>query len=909
VRVIGTTLGHYRIVDKIGEGGMGVVYRANDERLDRDVAIKVLPEAVAEDAQRLARFEREAKLLASLSHQNIATLYGLEEHEGQRFLVMELVEGETLADRIESGPIPVEDVLPVALQIAEGLEAAHEKGIIHRDLKPANVMVSPGGKVKVLDFGLAKVWQPDESDAGLTHSPTLTAQMTVAGVLLGTAAYMSPEQARGKTADKRADIWGFGCVLYEMLAGRPVFVGETVSDVLAAVMRDEPGWSSLPASTSPLLRRLLHWCLTKDLKQRLQHVGDARILLGDIVTGEPESQDAQASPAGLSWRRAVPIGLVLFLLGAAVTWVVTPRVSAPPAAATAATWDARPLTATGDAWNVALSSDGQTVAYLTAEGLVTHDVQGGSPNLVLPDSAWGRGRQDLKLGQPSGEPQWLHDGSAVAFTVPIDFATLGISAVPRMGGRITPKLLTSFAGGEVEASFQSLLGDAFLLARVLEPKQAAPWIRVMSGAVEEGIDLPPGIVTLWDAVASGDGRLVAYIGERADRTNVVGTITRDGTRHNVIVERGTELSKWAEMSINRQWAGNRIMRWPSGDRVYYRQVSARGIDVYAVTIDPDSGSALGDPELTYSGLPPGATFDVALEGKRLVYSGGVIKTQIRLLRFDADRGGDPIEDRSITRGTARHVAPRFSPDGRRLAYIRKTGRSEDIYIVPIAGGEAKPVNVLYRWNQVVDLKWSPEGEELAVFALTQNGPKLVIVSLSDSRVRELPMLPLTGTWFDWSPDGRWIAYGTSGEATYVLHEVDTGEEREIFEELQGEKIQSVFSPDGTELLLNNIGLAQPGLWAESLDGGAARLVTADASARTYPVRWSREGIIYLLGPEGRIFTVDALGGSPREFGRIPEAPIWEGWASLSIDGESLYLACAVDEPRESDVWVLDRIDP
>ena len=173
------------------------------------------------------------------------------------------------------------------------------------------------------------------------------------------------------------------------------------------------------------------------------------------------------------------------------------------------------------------------------------------------------------------------------------------------------------------------------------------------------------------------------------------------------------------------------------------------------------------------------------------------------------------------------------------------------------------MNVLYRWNQVVDLKWSPEGEELAVFALTQNGPKLVIVSLSDSRVRELPMRPLRGTWFDWSPDGRWIAYGTSGEATYVLHEVDTGEEREIFEELQGEKIQSVFSPDGTELLLNNIGLAQPGLWAESLDGGAARLVTADASLRTYPVRWSREGIIYLLGPEGRILTVDALGGTPR----------------------------------------------
>jgi serine/threonine-protein kinase len=212
--LIGSTLGHYRITAKLGEGGMGEVYRGHDERLDRDVAIKVLPEAVAEDAQRLARFEREAKLLASLSHQNVATLHGLEEHDGQRFLVMELAEGETLAARNEKGPIPVDDALEYARQIAEGLEAAHEVGIVHRDLKPANVMVSPEGKVKVLDFGLAKAWQPEGSDVDVTHSPTLTGQMTAAGVLLGTAAYMSPEQARGKPVDKKADVWSFGVLLW-----------------------------------------------------------------------------------------------------------------------------------------------------------------------------------------------------------------------------------------------------------------------------------------------------------------------------------------------------------------------------------------------------------------------------------------------------------------------------------------------------------------------------------------------------------------------------------------------------------------------------------------------------------------------------------------------------------------------
>jgi serine/threonine protein kinase len=325
--MIGTTLGHYRITAKIGEGGMGEVYRANDERLDRDVAIKVLPEAVAEDPQRLARFEREAKLLASLSHQNVATLYGLEEHEEQRFLVMELAEGETLADRIKKGPIVVEDALEIARQIAEGLEAAHECGIIHRDLKPANVMVSHEGKVKVLDFGLAKAWYPDESDADLTHSPTLTGQMTAAGVLLGTAAYMSPEQARGKTADKRADIWAFGVVLFEMLTGTRMFDGETTSDVLAAVLRAEPDWSELPTETPMPVVRLLHRCLERDPRERLHDIADARLEIEEAITRPEWASTDQAGQPGPTFRDglraawpAVLAAVVVTALLATVVW-------------------------------------------------------------------------------------------------------------------------------------------------------------------------------------------------------------------------------------------------------------------------------------------------------------------------------------------------------------------------------------------------------------------------------------------------------------------------------------------------------------------------------------------------------------------------------------------------------------
>ena len=240
---------------------MGEVYCAHDERLDRDVAIKVLPEEVAQDEQRLARFEREAKLLASLSHQNIATLHGLEEHEGQRFLVMELAEGETLTERIAKGPIPVDDAIEIAGQIAEGLEAAHEQGGVHRDVKPANVMLSPEGKVKVLDFGLAKALIVETVSGDPALSPTITSAGTRDGVILGTAAYMSPEQARGKAVDKRADIWAFGCVLYECLTGRKAFEGETVSDTMASILKTDPDWTKLPATTPSRVLRLLRRCL------------------------------------------------------------------------------------------------------------------------------------------------------------------------------------------------------------------------------------------------------------------------------------------------------------------------------------------------------------------------------------------------------------------------------------------------------------------------------------------------------------------------------------------------------------------------------------------------------------------------------------------------------------------------
>jgi len=320
----GTRLGPYEILAPLGAGGMGEVYRARDSRLGRDVAIKALPAAVAQDPERLARFDREAKLLASLSHPNIGAIYGLEEVGGQRYLVLEYIEGETLARRLDRGPLPVAEALEVCSQIASALEAAHENGVVHRDLKPGNVMRTPAGAVKVLDFGLAKGGSAGSaSDVGLSASPTLTYAATTAGVVLGTAAYMSPEQARGRAVDKRTDIWSFGCVLFECLTRRQVFQGETVSDLIARILEREPDWEALPAAAPASVRELLQRCLEKDVRQRLRDIGDARITIErERALGSGAVRAASAAKAAARRRNlvralaALAVGLVAGGLGA-----------------------------------------------------------------------------------------------------------------------------------------------------------------------------------------------------------------------------------------------------------------------------------------------------------------------------------------------------------------------------------------------------------------------------------------------------------------------------------------------------------------------------------------------------------------------------------------------------------------
>ena len=396
----GTKLSHYEITSQIGKGGMGEVYQAKDTKLGRSVAIKVLPEEFAQDTDRIARFQREAKLLASLNNPNIAAIHGLEEVDGTNFLVMELVEGQTLDDRIKSGPIPVEEALKLAFQTAEALDAAHEKGVIHRDLKPANIKVTPDGKVKVLDFGLAKALADEQADLNLSNSPTLSVAATRQGVILGTAAYMSPEQAKGKTVDKRTDIWAFGCVLYECLTGKKAFEGETITETLAAVLTREPEWEAVPVQ----MRRLVRRCLQRDLNKRYHDAADVRIEIEDAGAEPVSTTEAPLGPVIIR-RRALFLITGALILGAAITALAFRYLRPTPWKKPAHLSIVLPPgnNPTGNKPPLAFSPDGNHLAYVSGHGGVARlylrslddpeaksisSTEGASGPFFSPDGQW-----------------------------------------------------------------------------------------------------------------------------------------------------------------------------------------------------------------------------------------------------------------------------------------------------------------------------------------------------------------------------------------------------------------------------------------------------------------------------------------------------------------------------------------
>ncbi len=781
----GTRLGHYEVLSALGAGGMGEVWRARDRRLDRDVALKVLPEAFVADPERLARFRREAKVLASLNHPHIGGIYGLEEADDVRALVLELVEGPTLADLIARGPIPIDEALPIARQIAEALEAAHELGIIHRDLKPANIKVRPDGSVKVLDFGLAKALQPDVGAANLSQSPTLSfaAAATQMGVIMGTAPYMSPEQARGKAVDKRADIWAFGCVLYEMLTASRAFRGEDVSLTLAEVMKSEPAWSLLPAGVTEPIRRLLRRCLDKDVRRRLHDIGDARVELEEAM-----AQGSIAAPPAEShrpsWRLALAAALVSLLTGGLLSSFFGPNL--------------RPIPL----------SDQQQPATKLALARFESDLS--------PEMAWrnphARGGLGFELADLSP------DGRAIVYQG-------GRRLYLRRLDELDSAPLRGTEGGV--APFFSPDGEwvGFFTETKLQK------VSIRTGAVEPIADVSFGITGTWGsdgtivygiAGPSGLWRVHASGGEPSAVTSL-GPQDRDhdwpeflpGGRAVVFtVVDQSWLWDNAQIAVQSLETGDRKVlieggSYPryaaSGHLLYVRQGTLK-----AVRFDPESLTVRGEPVTVVEKLkhhPVGgghAQFSVSSRGSLLYLRGelaGETCTPVWVDRVGRERpipseplGYGPLQidpsgsrlvttlddARQISRtvlvldlatsSSARltfkpmaAISPIWSFRGERIFFSATEGGSYGLYAKP-SGGGGRPELIMTMKETFIASSSSADDSAL-VGSIMRPGSNydLALVTLSgEPELRPLVVTPAREQFPDLSPDGRWIAYSSDG---------------------------------------------------------------------------------------------------------------------------------------------------
>ena len=768
---VGSRLGHYDVTALIGEGGMGQVYQATDTKLNRQVALKILPEAFAADPDRLARFQREAQVLASLNHPNIAQIHGIEESEDTRALVLELVEGPTLADRIAQGPIPVDEALPIAEQIAETLEAAHEQGIIHRDLKPANIKVKDDGTVKVLDFGLAKAMAGETPGAGLSQSPTLTASGTRAGVILGTAAYMSPEQARGKTLDKRTDIWSFGCVLYEMLTAQPAFPGDTLSEVIAGVIKSEPEWNALPTQVPPLLGSVLRRCLAKDPKRRIRDIGDVGLAMEGAfdTTAAVASRDPAASQRA-GWRQAFPLAAVALVVGAVIGVVVWPPTRPVPAIPHVSRFSlllpAGVSVGTPNHYRLALSPRGTDLVFAGTDQLYFRamdqmeatpipQTERASEPFYSPDGQWIGFWADGELkkvpiagGAPvtlcaAAEPfgaTWSDDD-----TILFNIFQVGIWRVPGAGG--TPELILpvgSDGGGFPRP--QLLPGGEWILSHEV-PSQRAVIHSLSTGErrtlLEQARDpkyLPTGHLAF-----VREGTLLAVPFDANQRTISGGPVplvervsqdpsgmamwahSNDGTLVYVPASRTAGRLVWVD-----QEGGEEVLPLPARDYIY-PSVSPDGRRVAVVVADQgrdlwvyDTVSA-GGRQLTEDLIVRSPVWTP--DGSRIIFMSFDGSTGSTIYSVPADSSGPP-EPVFASGDTAFPTS--VSPDGRTMAFTRLTTRLDmgtrrrEIWEVAISGDDPPVPLVQGGGARRGNAEYSPDGNWLA-YQSNQSGVMKVYV--------------------------------------------------------------------------------------------------------------------------------------------------------------------------------------
>ncbi len=754
---------------RIGAGGMGEVYRARDSRLKRDVALKVLPEDFSRDAGRMARFEREAQVLASLNHPNIASLYGLEDSGGLRALIMELVEGPTLAERISEGPLPLDEALPIARQIAEAIEEAHEKTIIHRDLKPANVKVTPDGKVKVLDFGLAKALEDEPGEADQAHSPTMSLAATRAGMLLGTAGYMSPEQAKGKRVDRRADIWAFGVVLLEMLTGKPVYTGETAAETLAAVMKDDPGLDRLPPGTPAALRKLLGRCLEKDPRKRLRDIGEARILLEqplESVETPTVSQPPTPVPYPPARRQRAWIAATAASTLALAAVALLHFREKPPETSTVRFQIPAPEKSTFRNGPPLISPDGRRVAFVASA------TDGRFMIWVRPlDSLEAR---PLPGTDDAFYPFWSPDSRFLAF-----HAAGKLKKVEASGG--PPQALCDapqFANGTWSRDGVILFGSFRTgLSRVAS-----------AGG-------PPSPVTTLDTSRQEGGHLYPYF--LPDSRHFVYYLRSSQPDHTGIYL-GT-LDDKADSKDRRRILGadsNAIYREPDGEGPGHL-LFMRDTTLMAQPFDAGKRAVSGDPfpaaEAVGAGFNYGY-FSVSRNGV-LLYRGGGSGQNRQLIWFD--REGKQL---SVAGPPGPYSELALSPQGTHVAMMRTDPQSSntDIWLLDLQ----RNIPSRFTFHPAVEFSpvWSPDGSRI-VFASARDGATNLYQKVASGAGNEEPLLqsPSPKAALDWSRDGRFFLYGNQDPKTkYDLWVLPlSGDRKPIpFAQTEFDETQGQFSPDG-----------------------------------------------------------------------------------------------------------------
>jgi Tol biopolymer transport system component len=820
----GTRLGPYEIFFALGAGGMGEVYRATDTKLKRQVAIKVLPPAFTTDPDRLARFQREAEVLASINHPNIAAIYGVEDANGATALVLELVEGPTLAERIATGPIPLDEALPIATQIIDALEAAHEKGILHRDLKPANIKIRSDGAVKVLDFGLAKAMEPAAtSNASITAAPTVTspAMMTGVGVILGTAAYMSPEQAKGQPVDARSDIWAFGCVAYEMLTGTRPFAGEDVAETLAAVLRAEPDWTALPANTTVPMRRLLTRCLQKDRRRRLAAIADARLELEDAkspsVTPRPRSRQVAGIVAGAAIIAA--IAAVLYALRGPSD---EPRAIDPVQFTVAApereSFGGPRSGGTGDATQVAMSPDGRHIVFVAgAQGRYHIWLRSIATAAAMPIH-----------GTEGGTfPFWSPDSRFIGF-----FAGRKLKKVPIAGG---PAIVLCDAPAGRGGTWNR--DDVILFA----PSAGGGLQRVSSAG-----GVPVGATTLDPSSGETNHRWPRFLPDGRHFFYTATTGTCCPPPKPAVVKLA---------SLEPRDPTVTLMQAESS--VFYAfgyLFFARDEALMAQPFDPDTRALRGEAfpvteNISFEGSR--YTSASASEGGTLVYGQSASQALQHLTWFD--RAGRPLGELG---DSAAYEGIALSPSERRVAVaMRSVASNLDLWLFNVASGSRSRLTV----NPGVDRSavWSPDGTRLA-FVSEQSGTVTlrqmsIDGAVNDALLESSDILSTTS----WSSDGRFIAFtrrGPSGEPD--VWALPTFGNRQPFPVAQGEFSETfaVFSPNGRWIAFATTETGQGNVFVQQFPGpGERHQVSTEGGGR--PI-WRADGKeLFYLASNGSLMAV------------------------------------------------------